>query len=884
MSCAACSSRVERAVSAVDGVTQCSVSLLTGSMQIDGNCRTEDIVSAVEKAGYRAYPQSEMSVAAPSPSHRSESDGLLKRFLLSLVFLLVLMYFSMGHMMWNFPVPHFLEHSHSALALIQLLLSSVILIINHRFFISGFRSLVRLSPNMDALVSIGSGVAYIYSVYVMFRICIAESAGSHEAAMKYTDGLYFESAAMILTLITLGKFLESLSKSRTANALESLMKLAPATAVVIRNGKEVTVQATEVSVGEIFVLRAGDRVPFDGEIISGECSTDESALTGESLPKYLTEGDKIYTATVSLSGYAQCRVLKTGEDTTLSQLVKMVSDAAGSKAPIARIADRVSGIFVPTVMTIAAVTLIVWLACGYGAGFALSRAISVLVISCPCALGLATPVAIMVGSGVGAKHGILYKNATALETAGKIKTVVMDKTGTITNGTPVVTDIFPLNGTDEKTLVKYAYSAELKSEHPLSRAIAEYGKNCGAEELEVSDFKTFSGRGISARTEGGTVYAGNISFISGICDVGEQLKCACDKFAECGKTPLIFSLDTTPLGIIAVADTIREETPEAVAELRHMGINTVMLTGDNAVTAKYIAGLAGIERTVSDVLPSGKATEIAKIRESGFTAMVGDGINDAPALTSADIGIAIGAGADIAIESADVVLMNSSPSDIVNTVSLGRSTLRNIYENLFWAFFYNILGIPLAAGVWIPVFGWELNPMFAVAAMSLSSVCVVTNALRLNLFKPYRSKKSKQQNARTDAKMTAAEKTVGELAQTTEKEFVTEAYGSENTESFTAPQTGNACDEDVKHENKPTNDNKEVNKMKKTLKIEGMMCAHCEAHVKKALTETAGVSDVTVSHEKGEANICCTGEVTDEKLREAVSAAGYNVTDIINEK
>lgn len=827
MSCAACSSRVERAVSKVEGVTSCSVSLLTNSMGVEGSASPQDIISAVEEAGYGASLKGKDSSAKNASADEDmltdkETPLLKKRLIASLGFLIVLMYFSMGHMMWGWPVPAVLEHNHVAMGLIQLLLSAAVMIINQKFFISGFKSLLHRAPNMDTLVALGSGASFVYSTYALFAMTNAQMNGDSAGVMSYMHEFYFESAAMILTLITVGKMLEARSKGKTTDALKGLMKLAPKTANVIRNGIEETVPIEQVRKGDIFAVRPGENIPVDGVVIEGSSAVNESALTGESIPVDKEKGDIVSAATVNQSGFIKCEATRVGEDTTLSQIIKMVSDAAATKAPIAKVADKVSGIFVPAVILIAAVTIIVWLLLGEGIGFALARGISVLVISCPCALGLATPVAIMVGNGVGAKNGILFKTAVSLEEAGKTQIVALDKTGTITVGEPKVTNIIPADGVSEEELLEEAYSLERKSEHPLAKAVLAEADKRGIKAHEVENFAAFPGNGLSADLNGRKIFGGNMKFISSKVSIPDKIKTEAQKLAEEGKTPLFFISDNMLRGVIAVADVIKEDSPQAVRELQNMGIRVVMLTGDNEKTAAAIGKQAGVDEVIAGVLPDGKESVIRRLRSQGKTAMVGDGINDAPALTRADIGIAIGAGTDVAIDAADVVLMKSRLSDVPAAIRLSRAALRNIHENLFWAFIYNVIGIPLAAGVWIGLFGWKLNPMFGAAAMSLSSFCVVTNALRLNLFNIRDSRRDKK------------------IKQNTVK-------GGEM--------------------------------MEKTIKVEGMMCPHCEASVKSALEEIPGVEQASASHEAGEAVVTLSADVSDETLKNAIEAKGYKVVD-----
>ena len=852
MSCAACSARVEKAVSHVPGVTSCSVSLLTNSMGVEGTASPQEIIAAVEQAGYGASVKgaanetSSSSSAAEEALADHETPVLKRRLIASIGFLIVLMYFSMGHMMWNWPLPAWFENNHIAVGLVQLLLAAVVMVINQKFFISGFKSLWHRAPNMDTLVAMGSMASFVWSVYALFAMTGAQLEGNTDAAMEYMHEFYFESAAMILTLITVGKMLEARSKGRTTDALKSLMKLAPKTAVVLRNGQESTVPIEQVHKGDIFLVRPGENIPVDGVILEGTTAVNESALTGESIPADKTEGDSVSAATVNQSGFIKCEATRVGEDTTLSQIIKMVSDAAATKAPIAKIADRVSGVFVPTVITIAVITTIVWLLTGQTFAFALARGISVLVISCPCALGLATPVAIMVGNGMGAKSGILFKTAVSLEEAGRIQIVALDKTGTITSGQPEVTDILPAEGVTENELLSFALALEKKSEHPLAKAILNHAEKLGLEACEVTRFQALPGNGLSAVLEGKTLLGGSMKFIGGQVSVPAGLKAKAEQLAENGKTPLLFASDGKLLGIIAVADVIKEDSPRAVRELQNMGIRVVMLTGDNERTAKAIGAQAGVDEVIAGVLPDGKESVIRSLKEQGRVAMVGDGINDAPALTRADIGIAIGAGTDIAIDAADVVLMKSQLSDVPAAIRLSRATLRNIHENLFWAFFYNVIGIPLAAGVWIPVFGWTLNPMFGAAAMSLSSFCVVTNALRLNLFKIH--------DASRDKKIKPA--SLKPLAET-------------NVNQDGSCSAAGSCPLE-----------KEENNMTKTLTVEGMMCPHCEAHVKKALEALDGVETATANHEAGTAVVTLSGAVEDDVLKQAVQEAGYTVTGI----
>ena len=845
MSCAACSSRVEKAVNKVPGVESCSVSLLTNSMRVEGTASPAEIISAVEAAGYGASEKGGSAEAGESGAgaQMSADEELLKdtetpvlkrRLIASVAVLIVLMYFSMGHMMWNWPIPSILEGNHVAMGLIQLLLSAIIMVINQKFFISGFRSLWHRAPNMDTLVALGSGAAFVYSTYALFAMTDAQVNGDMSAVMKYMHEFYFESAAMILALITVGKMLEARSKGKTTDALKGLMKLAPKTAVILRDGEEVTVPASQVKKGDIFVVRPGESIPVDGIVKSGMSAVDESALTGESMPVDKAPDDAVSAATINQSGFLQCEATRVGEDTALSQIIKMVSDAAATKAPIAKVADKVSGIFVPAVIAIAAVTILVWLLVGQTAGFALARGISVLVISCPCALGLATPVAIMVGNGIGARRGILFKTAVSLETTGKVQIAALDKTGTITKGDPKVTDVIPAQGISEKELMTYAYSLESMSGHPLAKAVVAAAEERGLETMDISDFRILPGSGLSAMLDGEALYGGSLSFASETAELYDEIRRKAESLAEEGKTPLFFIKDKNILGMIAVADVIREDSPAAVKELQDMGIRVVMITGDNRRTAEAVGKQAGVDQVIAQVLPDGKEAAIRELQKYGKVAMVGDGINDAPALTRADTGIAIGAGTDVAIDAADVVLMNSSLSDVPAAVRLSRLTLRNIHQNLFWAFIYNVIGIPLAAGVWIHLLGWQLNPMFGAAAMSLSSFCVVTNALTLNLFDI--------RNTRHDRKR----------------------------KRIDIPQIINEIEED----------DKEEPGMKKTIKIEGMMCKHCEASVKGSLESLDGVKGAKVSHEKGTAVVKLADDVADDVLRKAVEDKDFKVLSI----
>lgn len=824
MSCAACSSRVEKAVSKVEGVQSCSVSLLTNSMGVEGSASEESIIAAVEKAGYGA------SVAGAEKKQSAETDQLkdkdtpvlMHRLIASVGFLAVLMYISMGHMMWGWPLPAFFADNHIAMGLAQLLLCVIIMVINQKFFISGFKGLIHRSPNMDTLVALGSGASFVYSVYALFAMTNAQVKGNAELVMSYMHEFYFESAAMILTLITVGKMLEAHSKGKTTNALKALLNLAPKKATLLIDGKETEVTVDKVKKGDVFVVRPGESIPVDAEITDGSTAVDESALTGESIPVDKVVGDTVSAGTINKSGFIKCSATAVGEDTALSQIIKMVSDAAATKAPVAKIADKVSGVFVPAVIVIALITIAVWLLCGQTVGYALARGISVLVISCPCALGLATPVAIMVGNGMGARKGILFKTAASLEEAGKTQIAVLDKTGTITKGEPKVTDIIPFEIT-ENELLKYAYSIEAKSEHPLAKAIIVKAEELSLNPYEVTDFKAESGNGLSAEYNGKRIIGGSKKYISSIIGISNDILSKADKLSEEGKTPLFFMLDNKLLGIIAVADVIKEESPQAIKQLQNMGIKVVMLTGDNERTAKAVGKLAGVDEVIAGVMPDGKEKVVAELKNQGKVLMVGDGINDAPALTRADIGMAIGSGTDIAIDAADVVLMKSKLTDVPVAVRLSRKTLRNIHENLFWAFIYNVIGIPLAAGVWIPLLGWQLNPMFGAAAMSLSSFCVVTNALRLNFFDITNPKKDRK----------------------------------------------------IKYKSK-----KDDNAMTKTMKIDGMMCSHCEGRVKQSLEGLAQVSQAEVSHEKGTAVVTLTAEVSNDVLKKTVEDQGYNVISI----
>ena len=869
MSCAACSSRVEKAVSKVPGVTSCSVSLLTNSMGVEGTAGSAEIIRAVQDAGYGASLKGasgeQLSASAAEEALEDHETPVLKRRLIaSIGFLLVLMYFSMGHMMWGWPLPAWFDGNHVAMGLVQLLLAGIVMVINQKFFISGFKSLWHRAPNMDTLVALGSMASFVWSVYALFAMTRAQVDGDSAAVMNYMMEFYFESAAMILTLITVGKMLEARSKGKTTDALKGLMKLAPKTAVVVRDGQEATVPIEQVRKGDIFVVRPGENIPVDGVILEGNSAVNEAALTGESIPADKNPGDQVSAATVNQSGFIKCEATRVGEDTTLSQIIKMVSDAAATKAPIAKIADRVSGVFVPAVISIAIITTIIWLLVGRPFGYALARGISVLVISCPCALGLATPVAIMVGNGMGAKNGILFKTAVSLEEAGKIQIVALDKTGTITKGEPQVTDLVPANGISEEILLSYAYALEKRSEHPLAKAIIAKAEERQITALEVSDFQALPGNGLRAVLDNEVLTGGSMKYISNQVSISQELILQAEKFAGEGKTPLLFTKNNKLIGMIAVADVMKEDSPQAVKELQNMGIRVVMLTGDNERTAKAIGAQAGVDEVIAGVLPDGKESVIRTLKEQGKVAMVGDGINDAPALTRADIGIAIGAGTDVAIDAADVVLMKSQLSDVPAAIRLSRATLRNIHENLFWAFFYNVIGIPLAAGVWIPIFGWTLNPMFGAAAMSLSSFCVVTNALRLNLFKVHDASKDKK------IKQNSAQLRV-----------------TDSTESTDASDMKGSCGNSEIHDRRDQ-ENKKENKENKgmttiTVNVTGMMCGHCEAHVNKAVKEAFGVEDVVSSHDKGTTVIKAPQKLDEDKIREVIKEAGYEVTGITQE-
>ena len=838
MSCAACSSRVEKAVSKLPGVESCSVSLLTNSMGVEGTASAGEIIEAVEKAGYSAAERgtagdagrSEAGAAAAAPDTSmlddKETPLMKRRLTASVIVLAVLMYFSMGEMMWGWPVPEAMENNHVAMGLLQMLLTAVIMVINQKFFVSGFRGIIHRAPNMDTLVALGAGAAFVYSTYALFAMTGAQEAGDQETVMMYMHDFYFESAGMILTLITVGKLLEARSKGRTTDALRSLMELTPQTAVVIRDGQEMEVPVGQVKKGDIFAVRPGEKIPVDGIVTEGTSAVNEAALTGESIPVDKMPGENVSAATVNQSGYLRCEATRVGEDTTLSQIIRMVSDAAATKAPAAKAADKVSGIFVPVVIVIALITFVVWMLAGQTVGYALARSISVLVISCPCALGLATPVAIMAGNGMGARNGILFKTAAALEETGKAAAVILDKTGTVTKGEPEVTDTIPADGITCEELMKLAYSLEAKSEHPLAKAIVSAAGAMGLRAADVEDFKALPGNGLTAKLDGCTLSGGNLRFAESQFGVTEAMKTTAAELASAGKTPLFFGRNSQPAGIIAVADVIKDDSAEAVRELQGMGIDVVMLTGDNQQTAEAVGKQAGINRVIADVLPDGKEKVVRDIQKTGRVIMVGDGINDAPALTRADIGIAIGAGTDVALDAADVVLVKSRLADVPAAIRLSRAALRNIHQNLFWAFFYNVIGIPLAAGVWIPLLGWQLNPMFAAAAMSLSSFCVVTNALRLNLL------------------------------------------------DIRNPE------HDRKRINKTKIKNKEEKQMKKTMKIEGMMCAHCEARVKKSLEALPEVESAEVSHEKGTAVVSLKDNLTDDALKKTVEEQDYTVTSI----
>ena len=863
MSCAACSARVEKAVQKVPGVTACSVSLLTNSMAVDGEVDAAAVISAVEEAGYGASLKGTDHAAQKTGSTSAESDllkdretpVLKKRLIASAGFLLILMYFSMGHMMWNWPVPAFFQHNHVAMGLLQLILTVIVLVINQKFFISGFKGLIHKAPNMDTLVALGAGASLVYSIYALFAMTDAQVRGDMEQVMAYMHEFYFESAAMIVTLITVGKMLEARSKGKTTDAIKSLMKLAPKTANLLRDGIEETVPVEQVKKGDCFVVRPGENIPVDGLVLEGHSAVNEAALTGESIPVDKEAGDSVSAATVNQSGFLTCEATRVGEDTTLAQIIQMVSDAAATKAPIAKIADKVSGIFVPAVICIAIVTICVWLLAGETVGFALARGISVLVISCPCALGLATPVAIMVGNGVGAKHGILFKSAVSLEETGKVQIVALDKTGTITTGEPKVTDIIPAAGISEKELLELAYALEQKSEHPLAKAILEKGREAGLHTEPVTEFAALPGNGLQGIWKGSRISGGNARLITTLTEISGTVKQTAEALAEQGKTPLYFCQEDRLIGVIAVADVIKEDSPQAIRQLQDMGIRVVMLTGDHEATAKTIGAQAGVDQVIAGVLPEGKESVIRQLMEEGKTAMVGDGINDAPALTRADMGIAIGAGTDVAIDAADVVLMKSSLLDVPAAIRLSRATLKNIKENLFWAFIYNMIGIPLAAGIWIPIFGWQLNPMFGAAAMSLSSFCVVTNALRLNFCRIYDTRRDKKVKGRA----------CSEQETITEANIKMEVEGKDLENAQAAGRN--------KTESEETS-------MIKTMTIKGMMCGHCEARVKKVLEALPEVTEAAVSHEAGTAVVTLQAEVADEVLKKTVEEQDYEVVSI----
>ena len=851
MNCAACSARVEKAVSKVPGVTSCSVSLLTNSMGVEGTAESSAVIEAVKAAGYGASLKNakEENKETETGLEDTQTPLLKKRLIASVVFLIVLMYFSMGHMMWGWPLPAWFTDNHVGMGLVQMILAAIIMVINQQFFISGFKALWHRSPNMDTLVAMGSMASFVWSVYALLAMTRAQTDGNAELVMEYMMEFYFESAAMILTLITVGKMLEARSKGKTTDALKSLISLAPKTAVLERDGKEVTVSIDEVQKGDIFVVRPGENIPVDGQVIEGNSAVNEAAITGESIPVDKAEGDMVRSATINQSGFLRCKATRVGEDTTLSQIIKLVEDASATKAPIAKIADKVSGVFVPVVIAIAVITTLVWLLAGQNFAYALARGISVLVISCPCALGLATPVAIMVGNGMGAKNGILFKTAVSLEETGKTQIVALDKTGTITRGEPKVTDVLPAEGVTEEELLTMAYTLEQKSEHPLAKAILEEAQNRQLEPQTITDFTALPGNGLSGRTEAGSLLGGSYTFIrEKITENGEKLQKQAEQLAKQGKTPLLFARDEKLLGTIAVADVIKEDSPHAIAELQNMGIKVVMLTGDNEQTARAIGKQAGVDEVIAGVLPDGKEQVISSLKQQGKTIMVGDGINDAPALTSADIGIAIGAGADIAMDAADIVLMKSRLSDIPAAIRLSRATLKNIHENLFWAFFYNVIGIPLAAGVWIPLFGWKLNPMFGAFAMSLSSFCVVSNALRLNLFRMYDASKDKK---------------------VTHKSAPVQKTGAQGEEAQT----------DMKSVQDETSEGDE-NMIKTTVKVDGMMCGMCESHVNDAVRNAIEVKKVSSSHKKGTTEILTEQPVDEEKVKAAIEATGYKVLGI----
>ena len=851
MNCAACSARVEKAVSKVKGVTSCSVSLLTNSMGVEGTAESSAVIEAVKAAGYGASLKNakEENKEAETGLEDTQTPLLKKRLIASVVFLIVLMYFSMGHMMWGWPLPAWFTDNHVGMGLVQMILAAIIMVINQQFFISGFKALWHRSPNMDTLVAMGSMASFVWSVYVLLAMTRAQTDGNAELVMEYMMEFYFESAAMILTLITVGKMLEARSKGKTTDALKSLISLAPKTAVVERDGKEVTVSIDEVQKGDIFVVRPGENIPVDGQVIEGNSAVNEAAITGESIPVDKAEGDMVRSATINQSGFLRCKATRVGEDTTLSQIIRLVEDASATKAPIAKVADKVSGVFVPVVITIAVITTLVWLLAGQNFAYALARGISVLVISCPCALGLATPVAIMVGNGMGAKSGILFKTAVSLEETGKTQIVALDKTGTITRGEPKVTDVLPAEGISEEELLTMAYTLEQKSEHPLAKAVLEEAQSRELKPRMITDFTALPGNGLSGKTEGSSLLGGSYTFIrEKIEENGEKLQQQAEQLAKQGKTPLLFAKDEKLLGMIAVADVIKEDSPQAIAELQNMGIKVVMLTGDNEQTARAIGKQAGVDEVIAGVLPDGKEQVIGSLKQQGKTIMVGDGINDAPALTRADIGIAIGAGADIAMDAADIVLMKSRLSDIPAAIRLSRATLKNIHENLFWAFFYNVIGIPLAAGVWIPLFGWKLNPMFGALAMSLSSFCVVSNALRLNLFRMYDASKDKKVTHKS-----ASVKKNG--AQVKEAQTDMESVQDETLEG-------------------------DENMIKTTVKVDGMMCGMCESHVNDAVRNAIEVKKVSSSHKKGTTEILTEQPVDEEKVKAAIEATGYKVLGI----
>lgn len=851
MNCAACSARVEKAVTKVKGVTSCSVSLLTNSMGVEGTAESSAVIEAVKAAGYGASLKNakEENKEAETGLEDTQTPLLKKRLIASVVFLIVLMYFSMGHMMWGWPLPAWFTDNHVGMGLVQMILAAIIMVINQQFFISGFKALWHRSPNMDTLVAMGSMASFVWSVYALLAMTRAQTDGNAELVMEYMMEFYFESAAMILTLITVGKMLEARSKGKTTDALKSLISLAPKTAVVERDGKEVTVSIDEVQKGDIFVVRPGENIPVDGQVIEGNSAVNEAAITGESIPVDKAEGDMVRSATINQSGFLRCKATRVGEDTTLSQIIKLVEDASATKAPIAKVADKVSGVFVPVVITIAVITTLVWLLAGQNFAYALARGISVLVISCPCALGLATPVAIMVGNGMGAKNGILFKTAVSLEETGKTRIVALDKTGTITRGEPKVTDVLPAEGISEEELLTMAYTLEQKSEHPLAKAVLEEAQSRELKPRMITDFTALPGNGLSGKTEGSSLLGGSYTFIrEKIEENGEKMQQQAEQLAKQGKTPLLFVRDGKLLGMIAVSDVIKEDSPQAIAELQNMGIKVVMLTGDNEQTARAIGKQAGVDEVIAGVLPDGKEQVIGSLKQQGKTIMVGDGINDAPALTRADIGIAIGAGADIAMDAADIVLMKSRLSDIPAAIRLSRATLKNIHENLFWAFFYNVIGIPLAAGVWIPLFGWKLNPMFGALAMSLSSFCVVSNALRLNLFRMYDASKDKKVTHKS-----ASVKKNG--AQVKEAQTDMESVQDETLEG-------------------------DENMIKTTVKVDGMMCGMCESHVNDAVRNAIEVKKVSSSHKKGTTEILTEQPVDEEKVKAAIEATGYKVLGI----